>query len=123
MDQPSSGPTTPHQAQGGTEALAPGTRARRLEVSCYYAANAQIFFSDNDVTLLFTRPHPVILPDGQVAPVLLQQPVALIQMSFFGLRNLSRIMVDMVRQIESKSGEPDATANTSDNKKLIRKQR
>ena len=123
MGQSLSGSATGHQAQAGTEALAPGTRAHRLEVPCYYAANAQILLSDNDVMLLFTRPHPAILPDGHVAPAPLQQPVALIQMSFLGLKNLSRTMVDMVRQAESKGGEPVATANASGNQKLIRKQR
>lgn len=40
---------------------------KRLEVPSYYAASAQVLISGNDATLLFTKPHPAMLPDGTVS--------------------------------------------------------
>jgi hypothetical protein len=85
--------------------LTPVQNRRRLEAPFYYAASAQILLSGNDATLLFTRPHPAILQDGNLAPVPLREPVALIQMSLAGLKGLSRAAAEMIRQIEERTGE------------------
>ena len=85
--------------------LTPGQNRRRLEAPFYYAANAQILLSGHDATLLFTRPHPAILQDGNLASVPLREPVALIQMSLAGLKDLSRAAAEMIRQIEERTGE------------------
>jgi len=49
---------------------------RRLDAPFYYAANAQILISGNEVNLLFTRPHPAVLPDGNLAPAPLRESVS-----------------------------------------------
>jgi hypothetical protein len=85
--------------------LTPGPDRRRLEAPFYYAANAHILLSGNEATLLFTRPHPAILQDGNLAPVPLREPVALIQLSLAGLKDLSRAAAEMIRQIENRTGE------------------
>ena len=85
--------------------LTPVQNRRRLEAPFYYAANAQILLSGHDATLLFTRPHPAILQDGNLASVPLREPVALIQMSLAGLKDLSRAAAEMIRQIEERTGE------------------
>jgi hypothetical protein len=92
-------------AQSARQPLTPGLDRRRLEAPFYYAANAHILLSGNEATLLFTRPHPAILQDGNLAPVPLREPVALIQMSLAGLKSLSRAASDMIRQIEERTGE------------------
>src|SRR5947208_3579119 len=77
---------------------APPTNWRRLEAPFFYAANAQILISGNSATLLFTRPHPAILPDGNIAPTPLREAVALIEMSLAGLKELAKAAADLIRQ-------------------------
>jgi hypothetical protein len=93
------------RSQVHSQPLSLATNPRRLEAPVYYAPTAQILISGNDATLLFTRPHPAILQDGNLAPVPLREPVALIQMSIAGLKELSVTLASMVRQIEQQSGE------------------
>lgn len=92
-------------SRGADQPLTPGQNRRRLEAPFYYATNAQILLSGHDVTLLFTRPHPAILQDGNLSPVPLREPVALVQLSLAGLKGLSRAAAEMIRQIEDRSGE------------------
>jgi len=92
------GPVKPSSA-------APLTQWRRLEAPFFYAANAQVLISGNSATLLFTRPHPAILPDGNIAPTPLREPVALVEMSLAALKELSSSAADVVRKVEDRSGE------------------
>ncbi len=91
IDTPTSAPAT--------------TSARRLEAPSYYAATAQVLISGNDATLLFTRPHPAMLPDGTLASVPIREPVALVQMSIAGLKDLALTLNDIVNRVEQKTGE------------------
>jgi hypothetical protein len=85
------------------------THGRRLEAPFFYAANAQILISGASATLVFTRPHPAILPDGNIAPTPLREPVALVEMSLAALKELSRSAADVIRKIEQ-TIEPTAHA-------------
>src|SRR5262249_16532512 len=76
---------------------------RRLDAPFYYAENAQILISGNDASLLFTRPHPAVLPDGNLAPAPLREAVALIAMSVAGLKELSKALGDAIRQAEERT--------------------
>jgi hypothetical protein len=78
--------------------------ARRLDAPSFYAASAQVLVSGNDATLLFSRPHPAILPDGSLAPVPMRETVALVQMSIAGMKDLALILTDMVRRVEQQTG-------------------
>lgn len=50
--------------------------ARRLDAPTFYAATAQVLISGNDASLLFTRPHPAVLPDGSLASTPLRETVS-----------------------------------------------
>ena len=78
---------------------------RRLEAPSFYAATAQVLISGNDATLLFTKPHPAMLPDGTLAPVPLREPVALVHLSIAGLKDLALMLADIVNRVEQKTGE------------------
>jgi len=84
---------------------APLTQWRRLEAPFFYAANAQVLISGNSATLLFTRPHPAVLPDGNIAPTPLREPVALVEMSLAALMELSSSAADVIRKVEERSAE------------------
>jgi hypothetical protein len=92
------GPVKPSSA-------APLTQWRRLEAPFFYAANAQVLISGNSATLLFTRPHPAILPDGNIAPTPLREPVALVEMSLAALKELSSSAADVIRKMEEGAAE------------------
>src|SRR5438270_9533869 len=98
------GPATAGHRAGGLQLAAPPTNWRRLEAPFFYAANAQVLISGNSATLLFTRLHPAVLPDGNIAPTPLREPVALVEMSLAALRELSRAAADVIRKAEQ-SGE------------------
>jgi hypothetical protein len=85
----------------------------RLELPFYYAANAQILISGHDASLLFTRPHPAILPDGNLAPVPRREPVALIAMSVAGLKELSQAAAQVIRQVEERNGGSQLTPTST----------
>ena len=88
---------------------APATIWRRVEAPFFYAANAQVLISGNSATLLFTRLHPAVLPDGNIAQTPLREPVALIEMSLAALKELSRAAADVIRKAEQ-SGETPTNA-------------
>ena len=95
----------------GLRSAVPLTSWRRLEAPFFYAANAQVLISGNSATLLFTRPHPAILPDGNIAPTPLREPVALIEMSLAALKELSRSAADVIRKVEGPSAETTSHSN------------
>ena len=78
---------------------------KRLEVPSYYAASAQVLISGNDATVLFTKPHPAMLPDGTVSPTPLREPVALIHLSIAGLKDLALTLTDIVHRAEQQTGQ------------------
>jgi len=84
---------------------APLTQWRRLEAPFFYAANAQVLISGKSATLLFTRPHPAILPDGNIAPTPLREPVALVEMSLAALKELSSSAAEVIRKVEEGTAE------------------
>src|SRR5438874_12737705 len=99
------GPATAGHRAGGQQLAAPPTNWRRLEAPFFYAANAQVLISGNTATLLFTRPHPAILPDGNIAPTPLREPVALVEMSLAALKELSSSAADVIRKMEEGAAE------------------
>ena len=107
------GPATAGHRAGGLQLAAPPTNWRRLEAPFFYAANAQILISGNSATLLFTRPHPAILPDGNIAPTPLREAVALIEMSLAGLKELAKAAADVIRQIEERNADGQTNATQS----------
>jgi hypothetical protein len=94
---------------------APLTQWRRLEAPFFYAANAQVLISGNSATLLFTRPHPAVLPDGNIAPTPLREPVALVEMSLAALKELSSSAADVIRKVEERSAEVPSHSMPSGN--------
>ena len=107
------GPATAGHRAGGQQLAAPPTNWRRLEAPFFYAANAQILISGNSATLLFTRPHPAILPDGNIAPTPLREAVALVEMSLAGLKDLAKAAADVIRQIEERNADAQTSATHS----------
>ena len=79
----------------------------------YYAANAQILISGNDGSLLFTRPQPAILPDGNLASAPLQEPVALVAMGIADLKGLSKAAADVIWQLEQQNPETGLNSTPS----------
>ena len=75
-------------------------KSKRLDVPAFYAAGAQILVSGNDASLLFTTPHPMVTPEGELATKPLNEPVVLIHMSLAGLKELSTVAADIARRIE-----------------------
>ena len=75
-------------------------KPQRLDVPTFYAAGAQILVSGNDASLLFTTPHPMVTPEGELATKPLNEPVVLIHMSLAGLKELSTVAADIARRIE-----------------------
>jgi hypothetical protein len=69
--------------------------------------------SGNSATLLFTRPHPAILPDGNIAPTPLREAVALVEMSLAGLKELAKAAADVIRQIEERNADAQTNATQS----------
>ena len=107
------GPATAGHRAGGQQLAAPPTNWRRLEAPFFYAANAQILISGNRATLLFTRPHPAILPDGNIAPTPLREAVALVEMSLDALKELSKAAADVIRQVEERNADAQTSATQS----------
>ena len=107
------GPATARHRAGGQQLDAPPTNWRRLEAPFFYAANAQILISGNRATLLFTRPHPAILPDGNIAPTPLREAVALVEMSLDALKELSKAAADVIRQVEERNADAQTSATQS----------
>jgi hypothetical protein len=66
--------------------------------------------------LLFTRPHPAVMPDRNIAPTPLRKPVAMIGMNVQALADLSNTIDAAIQQIEEQGrgtntnsvGEQDA---------------
>jgi len=82
----------------------PNGKGQRLDVPAFYAAAVQVLVSGNDATVLFTTPHPAITPEGDLAPLPLNEPVVLVHMSLAGLKHLSAVVTDLVRRIEEQAG-------------------
>jgi hypothetical protein len=75
----------------------------RLEAPSYYAANAQILIHGECAMLLFTRPHPALLPNRNIAPGPLREPVAIIEIDLGALKNLSQATAEAIRRVEGES--------------------
>jgi hypothetical protein len=86
----------------------------RLEAPFYYAAEAQILISGHDASLLFTRPHPAVLPDGNLAAAPRREPVALISMSIAGLKELSQAAAQVIRLVEQRNGGSQLTPTSTE---------
>jgi hypothetical protein len=100
VDEPSIHKTQP-------EAL-PMTQ-RRLDAPSYYAGDTQILMHGDSAMLLFTRPHPAVMPDRNIAPTPLREPVTMIGMNVQALADLSNTIDAAIQQIE----EQDREANTN----------
>jgi hypothetical protein len=107
------GPATAERRAVGPQLPASPTNWRRLDAPFFYAANAQILISGNSATLLFTRPHPAILPDGNIAPTPLREAVALVEMSLDALKDLAKAAADVIRQIEERNADAQTSATQS----------
>src|SRR5947207_13911551 len=107
------GPATAGHRAGGVGLAGPPTNWRRLEAPFFYAANVQILVSGNSATLLFTRAHPAILPDGNIAPTPLREAVALVEMSLDALKELSKAAADVIRQVEERNADGQTNATQS----------
>jgi hypothetical protein len=94
----------PEEALSATSSSLPPS-SQRLDAPCFYAATAQVLISGNDATLLFTRPHPAVFPDGSLAPAPMPEPVALVHMSIASLKDLVMILGDVIYRVEAQSGE------------------
>ena len=82
---------------------------RRLEAPSYYAEDAQILMHGDSAMLLFTRPHPAVMPDRNIAPTPLREPVTTIGMNVQALADLSNTIDAAIQQIE----EQDSETNTN----------
>ena len=73
---------------------------RRLEAPSYYAEDAQILMHGDSAMLLFTRPHPAVMPDRNIAPTPLREPVTTIGMNVQALADLSNTIDAAIQKIE-----------------------
>jgi hypothetical protein len=111
----SAGGAAEQYSADGSKSAAPQANWRRLDAPFFYAANTQVLISGNSATLLFTRPHPAVLPDGNIAPMPLREAVALVEMSLTALKELSRAAADVIRRIEEERAEtPTASMQSGD---------
>lgn len=78
---------------------------RRLEAPSYYAEDAQILMHGDSAMLLFTRPHPAVMPDRNIAPTPLREPVTTIGMNVQALADLSNTIDAAIQQIEEQGRE------------------
>ena len=93
------GSTTQLRPERGTQQHTM-SKSQRLDVPSYYAASVQVLVSGNNLSLLFTTPHPAITEQGDLVPLPINEPVALIHMSRAGLKDLSIILTDTVFRLE-----------------------
>jgi len=76
------------------------TAQRRLDAPSYYAGDTQILMHGDSAVLLFTRPHPAFMPDRNIAPTPLREPVTMIGMNVQALAGLSNTIDAAIQQIE-----------------------
>ena len=105
------GRATNNPSVGEPQPAAPLTAQHRLEAPSYYAANAQVLVHGESAMLLFTRTQPVMLSNnGNIAPMPLRDPVAIIQMNVHGLADLSKATADVIWQIEQQSRQTEVNS-------------
>jgi hypothetical protein len=81
------------------------TAQRRLDAPSYYAGDTQILTHGDSAMLLFTRPHPAVMPDRNIAPTPLREPVTMIGMNVQALADLSKTIDAAIQQIEEQGRE------------------
>src|SRR5689334_5412966 len=60
--------------------------------------------------LLFTRPHPAVMPDRNIAPTPLREPVTMIGMNVQALADLSNAIDAAIHRIEEQGREPNTNS-------------
>jgi hypothetical protein len=76
------------------------TAQRRLDAPSYYAGDTQILTHGDSAVLLFTRPRPAFMPDRNIAPTPLREPITMIGMNVQALADLSNTIDAAIQQIE-----------------------
>jgi hypothetical protein len=103
-----------------SQSKTPLTTQDGSDVPSYYAADAQILMHGDSALLLFARPHPAALPDRNIAPSALRNPVAMIGMNVRGLADLSNTIAAVIQQIENQGQEShtNSSAGKQDGSRL-----
>jgi len=86
------------------------TTQRRLEAPSYYAGDTQILMHGDSAMLLFTRPHLAVMPDRNIAPTPLREPVTMIGMNVQALADLSNTIDAAIQQIEEQGRETNTNS-------------
>jgi hypothetical protein len=82
----------------------------RLDAPSYYAGDTQILMHGDSAMLLFTRPHPAVMPDRNIAPTPLREPVTMIGMNVQALADLSNTIDAAIQQIEEQGRETNTNS-------------
>ena len=83
----------------------PPAELRKIEVPSYFVSNVSVGKVGNDAQLMFLRWVPTVQADGTPAPVAINEPVVLIQMSLGTLKDLSLLVGGFLQQIEQDIGQ------------------
>ncbi len=82
-----------------------GTPVNRLEVPDFYANAFSIAVSANDINIVLSRPHPVVVGSGAAAQTGIGgEAVASISMSVQGAKDLMVLLGNMLSGYEEKFG-------------------
>jgi hypothetical protein len=65
----------------------------------------QLSRAGNDITLIFQRPHPAVVRDGNLASLALGEITAIVHMSASTMKDLSIVLDDAVGQYEATFGK------------------
>ena len=77
---------------------------KKLEGRLIYAGNVTCLRAGNDYTLIFQRPHPGVMPDGQIAPFALPETAAILNVSVATLKDLQRLLTEHLAAYENAYG-------------------
>ena len=97
-------------SDGEPQPAAPLIAQHRLEAPSYCASNAQILIHGESATLLFNRTQAVVLSNGNIAPMPLRDPVAVIQMNIHGLAELCQATADVIGEVEQQSRQTEVNS-------------
>ena len=69
-----------------------------------YATTVNVIHTPNDITIMFSRPHPLLTEKGALAPVSMAQQTAIVQMGHGAAKDLHLLLGDIVGRVEEDFG-------------------
>lgn len=82
--------------------IAAGVPPQRIDVPTYYVATLQAAQVGNDMNLVFSRPHPVMIGETQAA---INDPILVLNLSMGTVKDMTLLLQDQVALYEAQFGE------------------